>query len=122
MRDIGPGQMVRCVSKFRDKQTDPHGTIYPVVGSVYRVRGVKHIPEGLGLFLVEIVNTKHLWGNGVFGEANFSFTHFVPIDDSALDVFREAIRNVLADKVTAFRSKWMDWKPGKSSSNSPARK
>lgn len=102
MKDIGPGDLVRCV--------DAAGACGGLVaGNVYRVRSVrqKHCQSGpVAIYLEEILRPTGLRCCSACGalyvtETAYRSRRFVPIDDSALDVFRSAIRDIPADLVEA---------------------
>lgn len=89
MADIGPGTLVRCVKGFPLHPRDAMvGVVAPVVGAVYTIRDAAVGPDGdTYIRLVEIVNPSVLYGSLAI-EPRWWISAFVPLDDSALDIFR----------------------------------
>jgi hypothetical protein len=78
------GQKVVCISDY--SRWEPRaplevGTITPVKGEIYTVRGVCESPSGVGLWLEEIVNKPRRYRNGYL-EIAFNIKSFRPIDYS----------------------------------------
>lgn len=98
MGEIGVGTKVCCIWEL-DAQC---GETVPTVGRIYTVRDIEpsHDPAFAELFirLNEIINSPRLYENG-FHECNFSIEAFRPIDDSAIDIFREIARTAPHDEL-----------------------
>lgn len=108
MAAIGPGSLVKCVNGFEDDDWDTD-TTYPVIGRVYRVRGIAphcpHCGERLVcIYLCEVVNPEtddECWHcrTPEHGEPAFDLGCFIPVRDDALDLFRVVERDAPVDLV-----------------------
>lgn len=89
------GQLVVCVDAFKIEPGRGYGhEVTPEKGRVYTIRTVEPhslAPSGYLVRLREVVNEPELYAEG-FSEFRFAASHFRPVDDSALNIFREALR------------------------------
>jgi len=88
---LAPGDEVECIRQ----PVGGYGCeTVPVVGSVYTVREMMAFDEGIGLRLVEIVNARLLYLNGV-NECAFAINYFRPLRNRSTDI--EIFRRIDAD-------------------------
>lgn len=69
----------------------------PKRGVIYTIGTINHWPAGDLVTLVECDNS-HLMRNGY--EPGFNALHFRPIDDKALDIFRQVLTDAPMDEDT----------------------
>ncbi len=93
-----PDQLVKCV---RTPEATGFCEAVPTEGRVYTVRETRFYADydKWGVRLVEIVNAPRPYANG-FGEAYFMSECFRPIDDKALDIFRQVLTDAPKDVET----------------------
>lgn len=99
MSALGPGALVRCVVDASLWFTT-NGEAVPVKGVVYTVRTVETTSEGPFIRLSEIVNPVDQYSDG-HTEAQFDACGFVPVGDTALDVFRRTCADLPNETVPA---------------------
>ena len=97
MAAIGPGDLVKCIVE-QSVWARPYGEALPVKGCVYTIRCVTH--GGEGFRFVEIVNPPRKYGNKI-GEPAFRRRGFIPLDDSALSIFRQHLHPAPKEPVEA---------------------
>ena len=97
-----PGQLVKCVGHNNDggDYAPSHisaRAVYPRRGSVYTIATVNRWTQYTLVTLVEC-NNSHL-SNGAY-EPGFDARGFRPIDDKALDIFRQVLTDAPKDMET----------------------